>query len=58
MALVDVISKDLERDLRIAAQQFTATAAAIEQLIKHLDQDRATLMAKAERIAKAAQESQ
>jgi hypothetical protein len=56
MALVNVISKELENDLRIAAQQITATAVAAEVLLKHLDEDRATLMRKAERIAKAAQE--
>lgn len=51
-----LISKELDKELQMTAQQLRETAAAAETLLRHLDEDRAKLMLKADRIAKAAQE--
>lgn len=57
MALVNVLSKETERELVLALQQFARTAAALEKLAKNADADRARLMRRLNRLLAAAGES-
>jgi hypothetical protein len=50
MALVDVISKETEREIVTALRQITATAKAAETLLTNLEADRARIALRLERL--------